>query len=120
MKKIFLLISLSLAAVIYMVFLIPNFNPPACAADVIRLKVANYFPPPTFQSKVLEEFCRDLEKRTGGQVKVDYYTGGSLLKAPAMFDGVVNGIADIGYSHVYYTAGRMPVTEAAAGYQNHL
>lgn len=82
-------------------------------AKVIRLKVANYFPPPTFQSKVLEEFCRDLEKRTGGQVKVDYYTGGSLLKAPAMFDGVVNGIADIGYSHVYYTAGRMPVTEAA-------
>ena len=82
-------------------------------AKVIRLKVANYFPPPTFQSKVLEEFCRELEKRTAGAVKVDYYTGGSLLKAPAMFDGVVSGIADIGYSHVYYTAGRMPVTEAA-------
>jgi len=82
-------------------------------AKVISLKVANYFPPPSFQSKVLEEFCRDLEKRTGGQVKVDYYTGGSLLKATAMFDGVVSGVADIGYSHVYYTAGRMPVTEAA-------
>jgi TRAP-type C4-dicarboxylate transport system substrate-binding protein len=61
---------------------------------------------------VLEEFCRDLEKRTDGKVKVDYYAGGSLLKATAMFDGVVSGIADIGYSHVYYTAGRMPVTEA--------
>ncbi len=72
-----------------------------------------YFPPPAFQAKVLEEFCRELEKRTGGGVKVDYYAGGSLLKAPAMFDGVVSGIADIGYSHVYYTAGRMPVTEAA-------
>jgi TRAP-type C4-dicarboxylate transport system substrate-binding protein len=113
MKKTYSLISLSLAVVICMIFLIPNFSPPAYSADVIRLKVANYFPPPTFQSKVLEEFCRELEKRTGGQVKVDYYTGGSLLKAPAMFDGVVSGIADIGYSHVYYTAGRMPVTEAA-------
>ena len=81
-------------------------------AKVIKLKVANFFPPPTFQSKVLEEFCRDLEKRTGGKVKVDYFAGGSLLKAPAMFDGIVNGITDIGYSHVYYTAGRMPVTEA--------
>jgi TRAP-type C4-dicarboxylate transport system substrate-binding protein len=30
-----------------------------------------------------------------------------------MFDGIINGITDIGYSHVYYTAGRMPVTEAA-------
>ncbi|MBA7592624.1 Solute-binding protein [subsurface metagenome] len=28
-----------------------------------------------------------------------------------MFQGVIDGIADIGYSHVYYTPGRMPVTE---------
>ncbi|UCF85252.1 MAG: C4-dicarboxylate ABC transporter substrate-binding protein, partial [Desulfobacteraceae bacterium] len=81
-------------------------------AKAINLKVAMYFPPPSFQAKVLEEFCRDLEKRTGGGVKVDYYAGGSLLKAPKVFEGVVSGIADIGYSHVYYTAGRMPVTEA--------
>lgn len=92
---------------------IAPIGPTNAYAETIRLKVAQYFPPPSFQSKVLEEFCRDLEKRTNGAVKVDYYSGGSLLKAPAMFDGVVNGIADIGYSHVYYTAGRMPVTEAA-------
>jgi TRAP-type C4-dicarboxylate transport system substrate-binding protein len=81
-------------------------------AKVTNLKVANFFPPPSFQSKVLEEFCRDLEKRTGGQVKVDYYGGGSLLRSTAMYDGIVSGIADIGYSHVYYTPGRMAVTEA--------
>jgi len=78
----------------------------------ISLKVANYFPPPTFQSKVLEEFCKELESRTKGVVKVDYYTGSSLLNATAMYEGVINGIADIGYSHVYYTAGRMPAIEA--------
>src|SRR4030042_1120604 len=83
------------------------------SAAEIRLKVANYFPAPAGQSTVLEEFCRELEKRTGGQVKVDYYAGQSLLSTSAMFEGIVNGIADIGYSHVYYTAGRMPVTEAA-------
>jgi TRAP-type C4-dicarboxylate transport system substrate-binding protein len=81
-------------------------------AAKVTLKVANFFPPPSFQSKVLEEFCRDLEKRTNGQVKVDYFGGGSLLKSTAMFDGVVDGIADIGYSHVYYTPGRMLVTES--------
>jgi len=91
----------------------PEEEMEAVTTEVINLKVAQYFPPPTFQSKLLEEFCRDLEKRTGGRVKVDYFTGGSLLKANAMFDGVVSGIADIGYSHVYYTAGRMPVIEAA-------
>jgi TRAP-type C4-dicarboxylate transport system substrate-binding protein len=82
-------------------------------AQVVRLKVANYFPAPASQSTVLEEFCRELEKRTGGQVKVDYYPGQSLLSATAMFDGIVNGVADIGYSHIFYTAGRMPVTEAS-------
>ena len=113
MKKKLFLVSLSLAVLVSLSILLPNMDSPAQAAATIRLKVAMYFPPPTFQSKVLEEFCRELEKRTNGVVKVDYYTGGSLLKAPAMFEGVVNGIADIGYSHVYYTAGRMPVTEAA-------
>jgi TRAP-type C4-dicarboxylate transport system substrate-binding protein len=113
MKKKYFLISMALTALVFCFILCPILNNPAHAADVVRLKVSNYFPPPTFQSKVLEEFCRELEKRTGGAVKVDYYTGGSLLAAPAMFDGIVKGITDIGYSHVYYTAGRMPVTEAA-------
>jgi TRAP-type C4-dicarboxylate transport system substrate-binding protein len=113
MRKKHFLIFLSLAVAINVLLLIPNLSPSAYSAKVIRLKVAMYFPPPAFQAKVLEEFCRELEKRTDGRVKVDYYAGGSLLKAPAMFDGVVSGIADIGYSHVYYTAGRMPVTEAA-------
>ena len=112
MRRRFFLISLSLAVLVNLSILFPNLDNPAFSEKVIRLKVAQYFPPPSFQSKVLEEFCRDLEKRTNGAVKVDYYSGGSLLKAPAMFDGVVSGIADIGYSHVYYTAGRMPVTEA--------
>ena len=109
-KKLLIMVVAGILCLGLMVAVLPSEK---AHAKVIRLKVAMYFPPPTFQSKVLEEFCRDLEKRTGGGVKVDYFTGGSLLKAPAMFDGVVSGIADIGYSHVYYTAGRMPVTEAA-------
>jgi TRAP-type C4-dicarboxylate transport system substrate-binding protein len=77
----------------------------------VTLKVANFFPTKAFQSKLLEEFCRELEKRTDGKVKVDYFAGQSLLKAPAMFDGVVDGVADIGYAHVYYSAGRFKVME---------
>ena len=82
-------------------------------AATVNLKVANFFPPPSGQSKILEEFCRTLEHQTNGAVKIDYFAGGSLLKPTGVFDGVISGIADIGYSHVYYTSGRMPVTEAA-------
>lgn len=110
MKRILFYI---LAGMSCLALTLTTFNGLLAASKVINLKVATYFPPPAFQSKVLDEFCRELEKRTEGAVKVDFFAGGSLLSAQAMFDGVVNGIADIGYSHVYYTPGRMPATEAA-------
>ena len=84
---------------------------PGAQAQVINLKIANYFPPPSKQSKITQEFGQELEKRSGGRIKVEYFAGGSLLTGPNMFKGVESGIADIGYSHVYYTPGRMPVSE---------
>lgn len=81
-------------------------------AQEVRLRVATYFPPPSMQARILEEFCRELESRTKGRVKVDFFAGGSLVTPVATFDSLVSGAADIGYSHVYYTPGRMPVTEA--------
>jgi TRAP-type C4-dicarboxylate transport system substrate-binding protein len=102
-KRMFMLVLVMVLSVGLMVTVLPAGKAHAAKAT---LKVANFFPPPSFQSKVLGEFCKDLEKRTNGQLKVDYFEGGSLLKSTEMFDGVVNGITDIGYSHVYYTPGR--------------
>ena len=81
--------------------------------ETIELKVAQYFPTPTSQAKVLADFCVELEERTSGRVQVDYYDSGTLLGPTDMFQGVIDGVADIGYSHVYYTSGRMPITECA-------
>jgi TRAP-type C4-dicarboxylate transport system substrate-binding protein len=81
------------------------------AQKVIELKVANFFPPPSKQSKITQEFAAELQVRSKGRLKVHFFGGGSLLSAPAMFKGIESGITDIGYSHVYYTPGRMPVTE---------
>jgi len=78
---------------------------------VINLKFSNYFPPPSNQSKLCAEFIKDFESRTQGRVKVRYFPGGSLLKAPATIKGIDSGIVDIGLSHISYTAGRFPVME---------
>jgi TRAP-type C4-dicarboxylate transport system substrate-binding protein len=78
---------------------------------VINLKLANYLPPLAKHTLIAGEFIRDLEARTGGRIKVKYFKGGSLLKGPGMYKGIEAGVADIGYAHVYYTPGRMPVTE---------
>ncbi len=112
MKKKSVIICMSLAVIINLVFLLPHINPAAHSAKEISIKIANYFPPPAKQSKILEQFAKDLEVRSGGRIKTQYFPGRSLLKAPAMYKGVESGIADIGYAHVYYTPGRMPVSEA--------
>ena len=78
----------------------------AHAADVYNIKVSNFFPPQSKQSKITEEFAKELEWRSGGRIKTQYFAGGSLLTGPAMYKGIEAGITDIGYSHVYYTAGR--------------
>jgi len=85
---------------------------PTAQPKKLELKIANFFPPPAKQSKILDEFGETLEERSGGRIKVRYFAGGSLLRGPAMYKGIESGIADIGYSHIYYTPGRMPVTEA--------
>ena len=77
----------------------------------IRLRFASYFPTAAAQSKLLEEFCATVAERTNGKVKIDFFGGGSLLKATKVYDGVVQGIADIGFSHIEYTVGRFPITE---------
>ena len=61
MKKKYFMISLSLAVIINLVLLFPDFNPPAVSADEIKLKVTNYFPPPSMQSKIMVEFIKELE-----------------------------------------------------------
>ncbi|MGD9235897.1 MAG: hypothetical protein PVF09_04430, partial [Desulfobacterales bacterium] len=100
MNKKSLLMSLSAAAIIIFPLAFLNLNPPAFSAEVIKLKMANYFPPPAPHSKICEDFIADVEERTNGRVKIQYFAGGSLLKAPQMYEGVVTGISDIGLAHV--------------------
>ncbi len=83
------------------------------AADkVIELKFATYLPTPHGTTKACEEFIADLESRTQGRVKVKFFPGGSLATAPAVIKAIETGITDIGLSHISYTPGRFPVTEA--------
>jgi TRAP-type transport system periplasmic protein len=86
-------------------------TPATTAPDVIQLKCATHFGAPAAQSKALEQFCKDVTEQTGGKIKIDFYAGGTLLDAAAMYQGVVDRVADLGYDPIHYTAGRFPVTE---------
>ena len=81
------------------------------AAEVIKLKGANYLPVTHPMSVLSGWFCDEVKKRTNGQVEITYHPGGTLLNPVKMYDGVLTGITDLGFSHIQYTRGRFPVTE---------
>lgn len=80
-------------------------------AETIELKFATGFSPKhTMQVKVFEPWAKKISKLTGGKVKVTFFPGGALGKAPATYSIVEKGIADIGYYLHDYTPGRFPLT----------
>lgn len=85
---------------------------PTLSQAEVRLTYANFFPPTHVQSQLAEEWCREVEKRSGGAVAFDYFPGGTLTKAKQTYDGVVEGIADVGMSALAYSRGRFPVMAA--------
>ncbi len=85
---------------------------PAADAKPITLTYANFPPAPTFPCVQMEQWAREVEKRTGGKVKVQTFPGGTLLPAKNIFDGVISGLADIGNFAMSYQPGRFPVSEA--------
>ncbi len=77
----------------------------------IELSYSIFFPPTHIQCKTAMDWAKEIETRTNGRVKISVFPGGTLTKAPQVYDGVVNGISDIGMSCFAYTRGRFPLLE---------
>jgi TRAP-type C4-dicarboxylate transport system substrate-binding protein len=86
---------------------------PAQAAEV-ELSYANFPPPGTFPHVQMERWVKEVEKRTGGKVKINTFPGGSLLGGKNMVDGVIAGQADIGCTSTAYQPGRFVIMNATA------
>ena len=93
----------------------------AAEADTIELTYSIFFPSAHGQCEAGVSWAKEVEKRAGGKIKITVFPGGTLTKANQTFDGVVNGISDIGMSCFAYSRGRFPVMEALdlpLGYPN--
>lgn len=77
----------------------------------IQLRFATFFPPTHKLAVVTDEWCKEVEKRTGGRVKVRQYPGATLSPPAQTYDGVVQGIVDVGNIVLGYTMGKFPLTE---------
>ncbi len=79
------------------------------AADV-SLTYANFPPASTFPCVQMERWKKEVEARTQGKVAVQTFPGSTLLNAKNMFEGVQQGIADIGCLCMSYQPGVFPMT----------
>jgi TRAP-type transport system periplasmic protein len=110
MKKIVLL-----SVLLAMTVAIFYCQPAACADNVaapVKLTYSIFFPPAHGQAEAGIAWAKEIEKRSAGRIKIDVFAGGTLTAAPEVYDGVVNGISDIGMSCFAYTRGRFPIMEA--------
>jgi TRAP-type C4-dicarboxylate transport system substrate-binding protein len=79
--------------------------------ETVELTYTNFFPPTHLNSILAEEWIKEVESRSNGAVDITYYPGGSLVGAAQTYDGIVQGIADIGMCLFAYTPGRFPACE---------
>jgi TRAP-type C4-dicarboxylate transport system substrate-binding protein len=79
----------------------------------IKLNYSVFFPAPHRNAVLASEWAKEIETRTDGKAKITIFPGGTLTPADKCYDGVVQGISDIGFSVFAYTKGRFPLTEVA-------
>lgn len=86
----------------------------AMAQDkTVELKFAHWLPPNhPLQPLGFELWAKDVEKASGGTIKVTIYPAQQLGKAPDHYDMARDGIADIAWINPGYQPGRFPVIAA--------
>jgi len=78
-------------------------------AGPIQLTYSNFFPSVHVQSRLVDSWCKEVETRTKGRVKIKHYPGQTLTKSDECYEGVVKGRSDLGFSVLAFTQARFPV-----------
>jgi TRAP-type C4-dicarboxylate transport system substrate-binding protein len=91
------------------------------AEKVTTFRLASFVPSTTLEGRTVQAWATEVEKRTGGRVKVVVHPGATLMPVQQTYDGVTKEVADIGYGIFAYHRGRFPLTEVIdlpLGYKN--
>lgn len=89
-------------------------NDAESGGDTITLSYAYFAPAVSFPSVQMAEWARLLTERTDGQVEVDLFYGGTLLGSGDIYEGVSQGVADVGLDSPAYDTSRFPLSSVIA------
>ncbi len=79
---------------------------------VVELSLAHFWPAGNaVETVVAQGWAKALDEASNGRIKIITYPGETLIPAAEIYEGVVQGVADIGMSVYGYSRGRFPVVE---------
>jgi TRAP-type C4-dicarboxylate transport system substrate-binding protein len=99
-------ISITILFIAFVFFaLLGVFSLPAVSeAKTTTLSLSHFFPATHFvNTEMVAQWVKEVEKASGGQVKINVFPGATLLKPRETYDGIVSGTADIGVGVFAYT-----------------
>lgn len=89
-------------------------TPTTTAVKPFVLKMSTWHPVGFVQDKaVLEPWMAEVEKKSGGRIKFEFYTSEQLGKSGEHYNMLVNGIADVAQFNPVWTAGMFPLTSVS-------
>jgi TRAP-type transport system periplasmic protein len=94
------------------IILLVTANQPS-SAQTINFKLATHVPPQHYANKVFEQWIAELDKRSGGRIKVTLYPGQSLGKIPDEWNMLKSGISDLGWILPMYFPGTFPLVDVS-------
>jgi TRAP-type transport system periplasmic protein len=104
-----------LVKLLIVVFVVSTFFMFCCPLNaqekVFKLRYSNFFPPAHPNAAIADQWCKEIEKRTNGRVKITHFPGNILAPAQQAYDAAVKGIVDISECWFAATTGRQPMME---------
>ncbi|MEM7059505.1 MAG: TRAP transporter substrate-binding protein [Pseudomonadota bacterium] len=93
----------------------------ASAAET-NLRIQTHFSPETLSGQMAAEFIEDITAMSNGEIKVEMFYSGSVVKAAETFDAAATGILDCDMTGGSYQTGKNPAFQFAGdlngGYAN--
>ncbi len=89
----------------------PKPAPPPAPVEPIKLRYTTGMPPSHFGSEMMAWEAAEIEKRTGGRVKIEVYTAGELLSYHEAIDAVILGAVDMVVGPIGHWSGRNPTVD---------
>jgi len=92
------------------------------SAEDTKLRIQTHFSPETLSGQMAAEFIEDITAMSNGEIKVEMFYSGAVVKAAETFDAAATGILDCDMTGGAYQTGKNPAFQFTGdlngGYQN--